>query len=150
MGVPVVIGLGDCSKIGIRGVLGLEAAAGYWGMSTFDYLDFPIFLFEADKVIDLRDNISFVGIPRDLSNSCNVDISEQFGEGLFVTNKLQTICDMIICDCDLFHLLETIDDFYTFESDSSISELEKLAEQQGVLHRLKELYEMSLDSFEED
>ena len=109
MGEIELVTLSECSGIGIKGTLGLQAAAAYWGMATYDYTALPIFVFhtDSDKVMEYHSIITYVGIPREIDNGHLVDISDKYGEGITVTDKVQTIVDMVLCDCDLYHTLET-------------------------------------------
>lgn len=149
MGETELVTLSECASIGVHGTLGLQAAAAYWGMATYDFTHLPIFIFESDEMIECHGNISYIGVARKLDNGHLIDISSQYGEGITVTDKVQTICDMIICNCDIFHTLETIDDYYTYESEDDVNKLESLAREYGVYERLQELVEESQCIYDE-
>ena len=141
MGETELVTLSECTSIGITGTLGLQAASAYWGMSTYDYTALPIFIFQVEgtDVAEYHSIITYVGIPREINNGHLVDISNKYGDGITVTDKPQTVVDMILCDCDLYHTLETIDYYYTYEGIDAIKQLEELADRYGVLDKLKKL-----------
>lgn len=147
MGTPLVLSLADCPRMGIDGILCMEAASGYWGLSSYCYSTFPIFLFKAFKDYPERfgDNIIYQGIPEEITYEDTTDI----GDNIFVTNKIRTVCDMVRFDCDLFHTLETVYNFYCYESESDIAELESKAKSLGIYDRLQELLEQSEEAMNE-
>ena len=143
----ILLTLDVCRKAKVKGLLCTEAASGYWGLSSYDYYTFPIFMFESinNKVEKIVSNISLLGIPEKISYEDTTDL----GDGIFVTNKIRTVCDMLKYGCDEFHKLETIYDFYCFESDEDITELESRVEKLGMLDKLHELREIAEHDMEE-
>jgi hypothetical protein len=138
------ITFGNCAQAGITGIMGLEAASGYWGMSSYDYRAHPIFLYKTsrDRVIDLTADVSFVGVPWELT----YDNTMGLGDGIYVTDKERTICDMIACDCDLFHLIETVDDYYNNNTDTE--KLESMAKKRGVYDKLLEIKAIAEEEYD--
>ena len=128
-----------CKKINIRGLLCTEAAAGYWGLSSYDYYTFPVFMVEGihGEVENFVGNVSFLAVPEPITFEDTTDL----GDGVFVTNKIRTVCDMIKYDSDEFHKLETIYNFYCYESEEDIAELEKRIEAMGLTDTLVRLRE---------
>ena len=126
-----------------RGLLGLECASAYWGMSTFRW-DMPIFLIKSDceEPIDVPAQISFF-----FANDICFDNSVKLSDKLSIIDREQTVCDMIRYDRQEFHLYETI--LSAFEDDEvDIDKLNRLAKKFGIydrLYKLKELAEEDAD-----
>lgn len=147
MGEILMFSLKDCPRMGIRGILCTEAASGYWGLSSYDYNTFPIFMFEtiSGRVERITGNISYLGIPEKIS----FDNTVLFGDSIYVTNKVRTVCDMIRYESDVFHTLETVYNFYCYENEEEINRLEQSASNLGISHKLHELRKTAEEDFEE-
>lgn len=139
--------LKDCPKMDIQGILCTEAASGYWNLSSYDYYCFPVFLYHTprNRIDRITGNISYLGVPEPLSYEDTTSI----GEGIYVTNKVRTVCDMIRYESDMFHTLETVYNFYCFEDADEINILENKAEKLGILSKLHELRDTAEEDFEE-
>lgn len=128
----------------------LEAAAGYNGLSTYNWYEEPMVFYETDDEDDYNEGlIKMYHCKKITHDNCVYDTELQ----LWITNKERTICDMIKYDRDLFHLLESIDDYYTYEprtDESSLDRLHTLAKEYGVYERLQELREESKYIYDED
>lgn len=147
MGEVLMFSLRDCPRMGIRGILCTEAASGYWGLSSYDYNTFPIFMFEAirNKIERITGNISYLGVPEKIS----FDNTILLGDSIHVTNKARTVCDMVRYESDMFHTLETIYNFYCYESEDEVKKLENLASSLGIIGRIHELREIAEKDIEE-
>lgn len=143
----VLLTLDRCRKAKMTGLLCTEAASGYWGLSSYDYFTFPVYMCEGihGVVEHIVSNISLVCIPEKVSYEDTVDI----GDGIFVTNKIRTVCDFLKYGGDEFHKLETIFNFYCFESEEDIAELERRVAEMGMLDTLYELRAVAEQAMEE-
>lgn len=146
MGEVLMFSLKDCPRMGIGGILCTEAASGYWGLSSYDYNTFPIFMFEviSGRIARITGNISYLGIPEKISFENTIPL----GNSIYVTNKIRTVCDMIRYESDVFHTLETVYNFYCYEGEEEIIKLEREASKRGILEKLHELRETAEEDFE--
>lgn len=146
MGEVLMFSLKDCPRMGIGGILCTEAASGYWGLSSYDYNTFPIFMFEviSGRVERIVGNISYLGIPEKISFSDTVPL----GDSIYVTNKVRTVCDMIRYESDIFHTMEVVYNFYCYEGEEEINRLEEEAIRWGILSKLHEIREAAEEDFE--
>jgi hypothetical protein len=99
-------GIDGIKEYQLKGVLGIEWAAGYWGLATFSTTN-PIFICEFPL---MNDDYYYVhGAVSDMY----VKKYEPLGlvdlkDGLYVTDKEQTVCDMLRYDRHEFHLYEVM------------------------------------------
>ena len=148
MGRILMFSLKDCPRMGIKGILCTEAASGYWGLSSYDYNTFPMFMFEAisGRIERITGNISYLGIPEKIS----FDNTLPLGDSIYVTNKVRTVCDMIRYESDVFHTLETVYNFYCYENEEEINRLERSASKLGILDKMHELRDIAEKDFEDE
>ena len=141
MGKRVAASLKDCPALGIRGILGVEAAAGYWGLSAYSFMSHPIFLASAelDRIRRVQGDISYLLIPPSIANLAD-ERTVYFQDGIYVTDKQQTICDMIRFDADEFTKLESIYNYYCYED---VPALESMARSLGIIDELHRLYSIA-------
>lgn len=119
-------------------ILGFEAAAAYWGYSTYSYAVYPIFVYSGGScATDGR------VIDREITSNEYI-ISE---EGYKVMKPEYAICDMIEYEADMFHTLESIDRYFHFADDTT--PLENLAKKRGIYDKLMEYAEIAEKDFEE-
>lgn len=127
-------------------ILGLECATSYWGLSTFPP-NIPITMFPlpgADPEGEFQHGgISMFFIPYEDKLSL-VNITEH----LQVTDREQTICDMIRFHRHEFHLYETVLSAYD-DPDVDVKRLECMAEGYGILEELHRLYDLALETVDE-
>lgn len=135
MAVPLKVTIYDCKKLGLTGVVGLEAASGYWGLSSYSFEDFPVFLYESTsgKVERITSNISYTGIPTKIT----LDHTAYFQDGIYITDMERTICDMIEYGADDFTMLESIDGYSWAVKDQT--PLIQMAKERGLYDKLVEL-----------
>lgn len=122
------------------GLLGVEAATSYWGLSTFPY-DIPIFLVNDNAMgydgYSVDSALAMLFVP-DVNTKNIVSLSRH----LSVTDPEQTVCDMVRYNRHEFHLYETL--LNAYEGDVDIERLEQLAKQCDILDKMKQLYEEAL------
>lgn len=123
-----------------NGLLGVESATEYWGLSTF-YGVSPIFLFN-DNSQDMSGYQSSFGISILAVPHVNKKNVVQLSEHLFVTDKEQTVCDMVRYNRHEFHLFETLLEAYNGLVD--IERMESLAKKYGILRRMRSLHKEAL------
>lgn len=136
-----------CKQLGETGILGLECASGYWGLSSFDWFSNPIFLaysefHEAGEFFKGTATYYFVDCEPSYDNTV------LYADGIYITNKERTICDMVKFQCQEFHLFEAIFDYYTYEDEESIKRLEDLASSYGVLDQLLDFKQQAFEVYE--
>lgn len=128
-----------------KGLLGIEWAANYWGYSTFNPF-MPIFIHEDDEFGAegyFVDGIISNFFAPNINKTNIVDL----GDGLYVTDKEQTIVDMLRYNRSACYLYETV--MYGLEDDNiDKGKLESLAKQYGVLEKMYEVYKIACDDFE--
>lgn len=130
-----------------EGLLGVECASSYWGMSTFPpYI--PIFLVNDE----FQDNNGFMVefyIQKFFVPSVNYDNVVQLAENLYITDREQTVCDMLRYNRHEFHLYETIMSAYE-DGKVDIEKLEELAQSYSILEKLRETYKQACICYNED
>lgn len=120
----------------LKGIICKETASGILELSTFP--PFPVLIY--NEFIDLTtSHFRFIKTNRTFNNIIKLD------DGLFVTNKEQTIIDMLE-DGEHRILMESLD---TYLSTESMDKLESLANEQGLFNILK-LKLIELDEFREE
>ena len=116
------------------GLLGVEAATSYWGLSTFPY-DIPIFLVNDNAMgydgYSVDSALAMLFVP-DVNTKNIVSLSRH----LSVTDPEQTVCDMVRYNRHEFHLYETL--LNAYEGDVDIERLEQLAKQYDILDKMKQ------------
>lgn len=65
-------------------------------------------------------------------------------ECLSVTDREQTVCDMVRYNRHEFHLFETVLSAYD-DGDVDVDRLEKMADDYGLLDRLHQIYQEALE-----
>lgn len=128
-----------------RGLLGVEWAANYWGYSTFNPF-IPIFMIE-DNELGVEGCFVSGMICNFFAPNVNKINIVNLGDDLYVTDREQTIVDMIRYDRSACYSYETV--MYGLE-DENIDKvkLESLAKQYGVLEKMYEMYQVACDDFE--
>ena len=120
------------------GLIGVEAATAYWGLSTYNP-QMPIFLINDDTLDHdgyfARCALSILFVP-----DVNRDNIVKLSQNLSITNREQTICDMIRYNRHEFHLFEAVLSAYE-DGEVDIERLENMAEQYDILDRLHQIYE---------
>lgn len=134
-----IITFQDCLDNNIEGILCLDFALGYHGLSTFNHYDFPIY-FTSNTEVNKESNISYQVVEEVDFSHCT-----ELKRGIYVTNPERTICDMIKYDMHEFHLLEAIDRVYNWEGKCGVDKylLSKLVDEYGIRERFEVLKEES-------
>lgn len=132
-------------KSNASGIIGVEAATAYWGLSTFPY-DIPIFLFNDDTLDNEGHEERFSSIYLFVPN-VNMENTVRLSDTLCVTDREQTVCDMVRYNRHEFHLFETVMDALE-DKRTDLVKLEKLARQYGIWERINEIYEEACIDFE--
>lgn len=132
----------DLVNMDYHGLLGVESATTYWGLSTYNYT-LPIVLVNDDS--QDMEGLMERGEPSKLYvPNVNTTNTVQLTENLYVTDLEQTVCDMIRYKRHEFHLFETlvsaIDD-----KDADIERLEHMAKEYGILEEMYRLLEEALE-----
>jgi hypothetical protein len=127
----------------VSGLLGVETATAYWGLSTF-LPEIPIFLIK-----DNTDGVYFVECTLSTlySKYVNIDNVFKLSDTLYITDPEQTVCDMVRFQRHEFHLFETLINAYDGAVD--IERLERLAEQYDILQIMREMTEEAYEVEEE-
>jgi len=137
----------ECLKRNIKGILCLDFALGYHGLSTFSYMEFPCYFMALPNTTEkyISSNISYQLVSKlDMRNIIKIK------DGIFVTNPERTLCDMIKYDRHEYHLLEALDAVYQDDVDSvDKSLLESLVDEYNIRERFEELKEESKHIWEE-
>lgn len=129
------------------GLLGVESATQYWGLTSF-YSRPPILLFE-DNSQDYNGYswdyaINFLFVP-----NVNYENTIHLSEHLLVTDREQTVCDMIRYNRHTFHLYEAVLSAYE-DGRVDIKRLEWLAEEYRILDKLHASYSEAMEAYEAD
>ena len=105
------------------GLLGVEAATSYWGLSTFPY-NIPIFLVNDNAMNEngysVDSALAMLFVP-----NVNTENIVRLSKHLSVTDPEQTVCDMVRYNRHEFHLFETL--LHAYEGDVDRERLEELA-----------------------
>lgn len=124
-----------------KGVIGVECASGYWGMSTFPT---NCLVFLSDKISkDSNGVISFVKVDK-----ITLDNTVEIADGLYVTDKERTICDMIKYGCEVRFLLESIEDYCTDDDNKELTKLKDMLMKENLWEKYLEYKEEVKDFFE--
>lgn len=128
-----------------KGLLGIEWAASNWGYSTFNPF-IPIFLHEDNELGEEGYFVSGM-ICNFFAPNINKTNIVDLGDGLYVTDREQTIVDMLRYNRSACYLYETV--MYGLEDkDIDKVKLDSLAKQYGVLEKMYEVYKIACDDFE--
>lgn len=131
-------------KMDVDGLIGVESATEYWGLSTF-YSFRTIMLFN-DNTMD-RNGTEFLGslfVP-----DVNEENTVYLNKHTRVTDKEQTVCDMVRYNRHEFHLYETLISAFD-EGCVDLERLEKLARGYGIWDKMLEELEQARIAEEED
>jgi hypothetical protein len=127
------------------GIIGVEAATSYWGLSTFNPA-IPIFLFNDDNAEEnglfVESSLSVLFVP-----NVNMDNLVELSEHLRITDPEQTVCDMVRYNRHEFHLFETLISAYS--GMVNIEKLESLANYYNISDKMQKLYKEALEVEEE-
>lgn len=124
------------------GIIGAESATSYWGLSTYNPSNCIIMINDnhaGDSGILVESSLLFFYAPN--TNQENV---VYLSENLRVTDKEQTVCDMVRYNRHKFHLFETL--LNAYDGMVNIKRLEDLAKQYGILDRMRNLYTEVLET----
>lgn len=143
MGKPLIHDIEYLIETNTEGIIGLEAATAYWGLSTFNP-NIPILM-----IVDLcsKDNGYYCelgAIKMFFAPDINTDNIVKLSDTLSVTDKEQTVCDMIRYNRHEFHLFETV--LNAYEGEVDIDRLERLAKNYNILDKLHEIYNEALET----
>lgn len=129
------------------GIIGIESATAYWGLSTYT-TSRCIILFNND---DLDASGFFVNssMPMFFAPDINEENVVYLSKSLRVTDREQTVCDMVRYERHEYHLFETLINAY--DGDVDVKRMERLAKQYNILDKMRELYHEALliDEYEE-
>ena len=128
-------------------LVGVETATGYWGLSTFDP-DHSIILFNDNDSDNSGYEVS-LGLSTLFVPNVNTKNVVYLSEHLRVTDKEQTVVDMVRYNRHEFHLYETLISAIDDEQ-VNISRLNELAKQYGVYEKMYEQLEDALIAEQED
>lgn len=130
-----------------NGLLGVETATAYWGLSTFNP-GIPIFMVNDNSMgadgYFARCALSYLFVP-----DVNTQNIKRLSENLFITDKEQTICDMIRYNRHEFHLFESVLSAYE-DGEVDVERMERLARQYHILDRLHQIHTEALREMEEE
>lgn len=134
-------------KMNYEGLIGVESATEYWGLSTF-WSNRTILLYE-DSTQNYDGYISEFGLCFFFVPDVNTKNIVHITEKLSVTDREQTVCDMVRYNRHEFHLYETIISAYE-DGEVDIEKMERLAEEYNILDRLRNLYQTALEEIDFD
>lgn len=127
------------------GIIGVEAATAYWGLSTFNP-GMPIFLMNDDNAspngLFVESSLSMFFVP-----NVNMNNLLKLSDNLRITDPEQTVCDMVRYNRHEFHLFETLINAYSGMVE--IRRLQRLAEQYNIQDKMQRLYKEALEVEEE-
>lgn len=137
MGKRLNTGTFALQQMDYNGIIGVEAAAGYWGLCTFNHIANTILLFNDNTLtnegICEGEGFSILFVP-----NVNYNNTINLSKHLRVTDPEQTVCDMIRYNRHEFHLYETV--YEAIEGSVNINRLEQLAKEYNILDRLYSIY----------
>lgn len=122
------------------GIIGIESATSYWGLSTYNPSNCIIMINDnsaGDSGILVESSLPFFYAP-----NINQENVVYLSKNLRVTDKEQTVCDMVRYNRHEFHLFETLINAYDGMVD--IERLETLARQYDILDKMRDLYNEAL------
>ena len=125
-----------------KGLLGVETATEYWGLSTYSGFS-PIFLVNDDSFGEDGYESSFAFTILAVPN-VNKDNVVKFSDDLYVTDLEQTVCDMVRYNRHEFHLYETVLSAFD-EDDCDKERLEKLARSYVIWEKMLDIYKRACE-----
>lgn len=137
MATPLIFCLRDYYNMGYRGLICTEAALGYWGLTSYDYYTFPIFMVQVPEPLWVTGNVNILGITEPMDYTDAVELPKF--PGVFVSSKINSVLDMLRYDSCLFHTIEGIQGFYDYEPYEEIAKLEERAKAAGLYDKLIEM-----------
>lgn len=135
----------DLIKWDYPGIIGIESATSYWGLSTYNPSNCIIMINDnnvEDSGLLIESSLSFFYTP-----NVNQENVVYLSKNLRVTDKEQTVCDMVRYNRHEFHLFETL--LSAYDGMVNIERLENLAKQYGILDKMRRLYEEALETEDE-
>jgi hypothetical protein len=141
MGKPLNTSINSLISTDYNGIIGVESATAWWGFSTFNP-DISILLFNDSKApkdgIEYNLGMSILFVP-DVNKDNLVNLSHH----LRITDREQTVCDMIRYNRHEFHLYETV--LSAFDDESiDFDKLLRLAEYYNIKDKLYNIHELAL------
>lgn len=130
-------------KYDYPGLLGVETATAYWGLSTFN-IGMPIFMMNYDA-LDNNGYIVSCALSTLFVPNVNKKNVVQLSEHLFITDREQTVVDMLRYNRHEFHLYETVLSAYE-DPEVNLEKLEELASLYEVAEKLHKVYELALET----
>lgn len=142
--------LTDCIDLKMKGLLCLECALGYCGLSSFNFELNPMFFVQSST-----DNNVFLDAVFGcfLVNSIDMSYTKEIADGLFVTRPERTICDLIKYNRHEFFILEALDEIYNYEKTPDYVDLQlldKLVDEYGIRAEFDKLRQDSETFFDEE
>lgn len=145
MGMAIKNDVYSLIRYDYNGIIGVEAATAYWGLSTFNPA-MPIFLVDdanaSQDGLFVESSLSMFFVP-----NVNMNNLVELSDHLRITDPEQTVCDMVRYNRHEFHLFETLISAYSGMVD--IKRLRRLAEQYNIGDEMQKLYEEALEVEEE-
>jgi len=128
-------------------LIGVETATGYYGLSTFSS-DFVITMLE-DNTLDNCGYEVQCGMTTLFVPHINYQNVIKLSEHTLITDKEQTVIDMIRYNRHEFHLFETL--VSAIDSEQvDVERLNNLAKQYGIYDKMYKLLDEALEAEEED
>lgn len=118
------------------GVIGIESASSYWGLSTYNPSNCIIMINDnsaGDSGILVESSLPFFYAP-----NINQENVVYLSENLRITNKEQTVCDMVRYKRHEFHLFETL--LSAYDGMVDIERMENIAREYNILNNMRDLY----------
>ena len=147
MGTPLSHDISSMVQRGTQGLLGVETATGYWGLSSYNTWYNPIFLIEDSTMDNNGFQVDLAIINLFVPNVSRKNIVK-LSETLFITDPEQTVCDMVRYNRHEFHLYETIINAYS--GGVNIKRMERIAAKHGVLNKLRHIYNQAINEIDFD
>ena len=130
-------------KMDVDGIIGVESATEYWGLSTF-YSFRTIMLLDNKQSENGYEFLGSLFVP-----DVNKENIVYLNTHTRVTDKEQTVCDMVRYNRHEFHLYETL--LSAFDEECvDLKRLEKLARGYGIWDKMLEELEKARIAYEED
>ena len=140
-------GFNALAKCDFDGIIGVEAATSYWGLSTFSP-DYTILMYNNDELdndgYEVDCGISTLFVPQ-----LNTENVVHLSEHLRVTDLEQTVVDMVRYNRHEFHLYETLISAID-EGMADIDRLNSLAKQYNVYDKMYKQLNDALEAEQED
>jgi hypothetical protein len=134
-------------KLGCEGLIGVETATEYWCLSTYESHT-AILLYDNHKSLEESKeyyfDLGYLFVP-----DVNTVNTVKLAKGLYITDREQTVCDMIRYKRHEFHLYEAVMSAYE-DGEVDMDRLKKLAKSYGILDEMDKIYEKAVEAFKED